>query len=146
MSIMRTCARPLLATMFLYGGAGALRDPERAAPAAEPVVRSLTGLLGVPATVRGAVRLTAAAQVTAGTLLAFGRVPRTAALALAVTLVPATLACHRFWEAEDDRERALQRVQFLKNVSMCGGLLIAAADNGPGPSLAWRARHPAHHH
>ncbi len=80
--------------------------------------------------------------MVAGACLAAGWFPRLASLALAGTLVPTTAAGHRFWEAED-ADRAQQRIHFLKNLSMFGGLLIAAADTSGQPSLAWRARHGA---
>jgi putative oxidoreductase len=35
----------------------------------------------------------------------------------------------------------MQRVHFLKNLAMFGGLLIAAGDTAGRPSLAWRSRH-----
>ena len=76
-------------------------------------------------------------------LLALGRFPRLSALTLAATLVPTTAAGHRFWEAEEDADRAQQRIHFLKNLSMFGGLLITAADTAGNPSLAWRTRHAA---
>ncbi len=63
------------------------------------------------------------------------------ALAIAVTLVPTTAAGHRFWEVTDEQERAQQRIHFLKNLGMFGGLLIAAGDTEGRPSLAWRSRH-----
>ncbi|MCC9307801.1 DoxX family protein [Kitasatospora sp. RB6PN24] len=134
MFIVTTCARPLLASMFLAGGADAIRNPERLAPAARPVVEKVAGLPGVPQNVSNAVRLNGSVQVAAGTLLALGRLPRLSAAVLAGTLLPVTWAGHRFWEIEDDQERAQQRVHFLKNLSMLGGLLTAAAD-----------RHPARH-
>ncbi len=82
-------------------------------------------------------------QVVGGVLLGLGRCPRLSALALAATLVPTTLAAHRFWEAEDPSDRAQQRIHFFKNMSMLGGLLIAADDTGSAPSLLWRGRHAA---
>ncbi|WP_371682352.1 DoxX family membrane protein [Kitasatospora sp. MMS16-BH015] len=128
--------------MFLHGGASALAGPERLEPAAAPVVRGLADRLpGVPRDTRTAIRLNGGVQVAAACLLATGHFARPAAAALAATLVPVTWAGHRFWEAEDEQERAQQRIHFLKNLSMLGGLLIAAADTGSGPSLAWRARH-----
>ncbi|WP_233289425.1 DoxX family membrane protein [Kitasatospora sp. MBT63] len=128
--------------MFLYGGADAVLNPARLESTAEPVVDSLADHLPVvPQRTRTAIRLNAAAQLAAGALLATGRLTRPAALALAATLVPVTLAGHRFWEIKDDEERAQQRIHFLKNLSMCGGLLLAVADSGAGPSLGWRARH-----
>ncbi|MFI8081578.1 DoxX family protein [Kitasatospora sp. NPDC086009] len=142
MSILRACARPMLASMFLYGGADALLNPARLEAAAEPVVDPLAERVpAVPRRPETAIRLNAGVQVVAGALLASGRLTRPAALALAATLVPVTLAGHRFWEVKDEEERARQRIHFLKNLSMCGGLLITAADSGAGPSLAWRARH-----
>src|SRR5262249_52338054 len=90
-----------------------------------------------------AVRINGAVQVVAGTMLALGRWPRLAAFALAATLVPTTLAGHRYWEAEDEQERRQQRIHFLKNASMLGGLLIASVDTAGNPSLAGRSRHAA---
>jgi putative oxidoreductase len=49
-------------------------------------------------------------------------------LALAVTLVPATLAAHRFWEAENEADRTQKRIHFARNLPILGGLLITAAD------------------
>ncbi|MEU0675849.1 DoxX family protein [Streptomyces sp. NPDC006172] len=144
MSVLRLVGRPLLASMFVSGGLGSLRAPEQVAPAAEPVVRPVTErVTALPDRTEQVVRLSGAVQVAGGLLLATGRVPRVAALALAATLVPTTLAAHRFWEAEDPDERARQRIHFLKNASMLGGLLIAAADTAGNPSLAWRGRHAA---
>jgi hypothetical protein len=52
------------------------------------------------------------------------------------------VAGHRFWE-DEEKDQAQQRIHFLKNLSMFGGLLIAAADTEGSPSLAWRTRHAA---
>ena len=40
------------------------------------------------------------------------------------SLVPTTLSVHSFWEAPE-AERPAQKIQFLKNLSMLGGLLLA---------------------
>jgi putative oxidoreductase len=97
----------------------------------------------VPSNTEQAVRINGAVQLVAGSLLALGRLPRLSALAIAATLVPTTIAGHRFWEAGDDKDRAQQRIHFLKNLSMLGGLLIAAGDTAGRPSLAWRSQHAA---
>jgi putative oxidoreductase len=65
-------------------------------------------------------------------------------LALAASLVPTTYAGHPFWEEKDKAARAGQKIQFFKNISMLGGLLIAAVDTEGKPGVAWRARHGAH--
>lgn len=86
------------------------------------------------------VRANGAVQLGAGILLATNRLPRVASAALAATLVPTTLGGHRWWEAQGT-ERAIQRFNFLKNVALLGGLILAAADTEGEPSLAWRVRH-----
>jgi putative oxidoreductase len=93
--------------------------------------------------VEQAVRLNGAVQLVAGSLLAIGKFPRLSAAALAASLIPTTAAGHRFWESSDKQERAQQKVHFLKNVTMLGGLLIAASDTAGNPSIAWRGRHAA---
>ncbi|MFI9604410.1 DoxX family protein [Streptomyces sp. NPDC004069] len=145
MSLLRVAGRPLLASMFVTGGMNSFRDPEALAPIAEPVVRPITEQVAVlPDSTVQVVRLCGGVQVVAGVLLGLGRFPRLSALTLAATLVPTTIAGHRFWEAEDDADRGQQRIHFLKNLSMLGGLLIAADDTGSAPSLLWRGRHSAH--
>ncbi|MGC3003768.1 DoxX family protein [Streptomyces sp. G35A] len=145
MSLLRVLGRPMLASMFVAGGLESVRNPQNVAPIAESVVRPVTERVDLlPDNTEQAVRLNGAVQVVAGLMLATGRMPRPAALAIAATLVPTTLAAHRFWEEEDPSQRAQQRIHFMKNLSMLGGLLIAADDTGAAPSLLWRGRHAAH--
>ncbi|NUR63851.1 MAG: DoxX family membrane protein [Catenulispora sp.] len=119
----------MLAAMFIAGGYNTLVGPERVAAKAESLVGAITDRLpGVPKDVETAVRLNGAVQVLAGACLALGVAPRASAAALAGTLVPTTYAGHPFWEVEDPQERAQQRIHFLKNLSMFGGLLFAATD------------------
>jgi uncharacterized membrane protein YphA (DoxX/SURF4 family) len=132
----------MLASIFIVQGYDTMLRPERVVKKAEPVVRPIADRVSVvPDDTEQAVRLNGAVQVLAGTLLAVGWLPRTSALALAGTLVPTTAAGHRFWEEADEQDRAQQRIGFLKNVAMFGGLLIAAGDTAGRPSLAWRSRH-----
>ena len=84
-------------------------------------------------------------QVGAGLMLALGRFPRLSSALLAGSLVPTTLAGHRFWEEQDEMKRAQQRIHFFKNLSMLGGLMLAAVDTEGRPGLAWRAQHAAQH-
>ena len=120
----------------------AVLHPDRKVAAAEPVVRPLAERASfVPDDVEQAVRINGAVQLVAGSMLALGRFPRVSALAVAASLLPTTYAGHRFWETDDKQERTQQRIHFLKNVSMFGGLLIAAGDTAGNPSIAWRGRH-----
>ncbi len=140
MAITRKIARPLLASMFVTGGIDAVRRPETKEPKAERVASQVARPLGLPDDPVLLVNVNGAVQVVAGLLLATGRVPRLAATALAVSLVPTTWAGHRFWEEDDEATRAGQQVHFLKNLSMLGGLILAATHTGGRPSLPWRAR------
>jgi putative oxidoreductase len=79
----------------------------------------------------------------AGLSLATGRMPRISSAVLAATLLPTTAAGHRFWEEKDPAARSNQQIHFFKNLSMLGGLILAAVDTEGRPGLAWRARHGA---
>jgi uncharacterized membrane protein YphA (DoxX/SURF4 family) len=132
----------MLGSVFAIQGLDTLLHPEQVAPVAEPVVTPLAeNVPAVPDSVEQNVRINGAVQVAGGTLLAIGRLPRLASLAIAASLIPTTLAGHRFWETDDPQDRKQQRIQFLKNLSILGGLLVAAADTHGKPSLAWRGRH-----
>lgn len=144
MPVLRSLARPLLASIFIVEGYRTLRHPEHVVKQAEPVVGSLSRMTGVvPDDTEQAVRVNAAVQLGAGAMLAAGWMPRASALAIAATLVPTTAAGHRFWEEDDPEARRQQRIHFLKNLAILGGLLITAGDTAGKPSLAWRGRHSA---
>jgi putative oxidoreductase len=131
----------MLSSIFVAQGLETMQHPELVAPRAESVVQRMAQLVpALPADTAQAVRVNGAVQAAAGTMLGLGWFPRLSALTLAGTLVPTTLAGHRFWEVEDPKERKQQRIHFLKNMSMLGGLLIAAVDTDGSPSLAWRRR------
>lgn len=141
MTLVRRIARPMLSTIFISGGIDALRSPAPKRPAAEevqPVARKIPYLPEDPETL---VKINAAVHVGAGTLLALGKLPRLSALALAATLVPTTYTAHAFWAEDDPDRKTQQQVDFMKNVSLFGGLLIAAVDTEGKPGLAWRAQH-----
>jgi putative oxidoreductase len=142
MTIAEAIARPMIGAMFVYGGLDSLRHPEGKAPTAEHVTASLTDATGVPPA--RLVMVNGAVQVGAGVALAVGFLPRPAAIALAASLVPTTLAGHRFWEKKDPKERAGQTIQFLKNLSMFGGLVLAATSTGGRPSVPWRVKRVVH--
>ncbi len=139
MSVVRRVARPLLASMFVVGGVDRLKHPSARADAARPVVEKLAPILRLPQDTELLVRANGVVMIGAGTMLALGRFPRTSAAVLAATLVPTTVAEHRFWAEDDPQVRAEQRTQLLKNLGLLGGLLLAAVDTEGRPGLAYRA-------
>jgi len=119
----------MLAAVFIAGGMDVLKNPEPRAKLAKPVVDWVASTVSIaPRDPVAAVKLNAMVQLGAGGMLAAGILPRLAALALATSVVPTTVAGHRFWEIEDPVQRARQRTQFLKNTAILGGLLLAALD------------------
>ena len=145
MALSRVIARPMLASMFLVGGFAAVRNPDKMAPRASSVTDRLVPLLQkvvpqLPSDPATLVRLNGGLQLVAAATLATGRAPRSSAAALALSLVPTTAAGHRYWEESDPTARQQQRLHFFKNLSMLGGLIIAAGDTEGQPGVAWRAR------
>jgi len=159
----------MMAAIFIQGGVNALRNPQAHAQAAKPVLDAVTPALehatdaAAPTIDKAAqsvpvdlpptttnwlddetlVKVDGAVKVVAGTMLALGKAPRLASTALAASLIPTTLAGHRFWEETDPQAKANQQIHFFKNTAMLGGLLIAAADTEGKPSLGWRGRKAA---
>ena len=146
--LVRRIARPLLASTFVHGGIETLRNPQSRVAGARPVVETITEQadkqlpVTVPRDVEQWVKADAAVKVVAGALLALGRLPRLSATLLAASIVPTTLAGHRFWEADPDAKKG-QIIHFLKNLGLLGGLLLAAVDTEGRPSVGYRARRAA---
>jgi putative oxidoreductase len=149
MTIVRTVARAALAAIFVSSGTDAVLNPERLVPKAKPVTDRIAPLferseLRLPTETRTLVQVNGAVQATAG-LLMLTPLRRPAAVVLAASLIPTTLAGHPFWQAADSAERAVQRTGFLKNLGLFGGLIFAALDTGGKPGVRWRAGHYADH-
>jgi uncharacterized membrane protein YphA (DoxX/SURF4 family) len=127
-------ARPLIAAIFVAGGIDTLRNVQAKVPQVEPFLRRTVGSIEdslperIPTDPATLVRLDAAVKVGAGLALAFGKFPRLAAFALAVGLVPTTLAAHAFWEHDDPQAKGTQQANFLKNMGLLGGLLLVIAE------------------
>jgi putative oxidoreductase len=143
-ALSRRFARPLLASIFLVGGWDAFWNPAGKAKKAEAVTEPLADKVGASGLdAETFVRVNGAVQIAAAILLATGKFRRLAALALIGSIVPTTYAGHRFWEESDPTTRNQQKVHFLKNVGLLGGLILAAFDTEGEPSLAWRAKRQA---
>ena len=147
--LIRRIARPMLSAAFIGRGIDALRSPKPAADAARPTLEGLSKLpdpvgTNVPSNAETVARINAAVQIGGGLLLATGKLPRLASAALAVSVVPGSLGGHMFWNQTDPSRKADERRAFLTDVSLIGGLIIAAADTEGKPSLGWRGRNAAH--
>ena len=128
---LRPAARVLTGSTYVLLGFDAMREPGARVEQAGPVLAGIRKTVPLPADDEMIVRGNAAVQVLGGTMLALGIAPRLAALAVAGSLIPTTLAGHSYWKFEDPAVRKMQRIQFHKNMAMIGGLLFAALDQ-PG--------------
>lgn len=136
MTLLRTVARPMLASIFVLGGAYSLKNPKSAAPKVQPLADAISKTSpqpGISAT--NLVRLNGVIHVTAGLGLASGTLPRLSALTLAATMPATTVIAHQYWNETDPVTRRNQLVHFTKNVAIAGGLLLSTLD--PEPNKRW---------
>ncbi|WP_312179026.1 DoxX family membrane protein [Arthrobacter sp.] len=147
MTIVRTLARPLLAAGFVAAGVERLRNVEQTAQQLSPtlgrlgkVVPSAAGLADNPVAVA---RVLGATQLGAAAMLGVGKFSRLAGIVLAATAGVNTFVEYRNADATTREGRKDRRTQLLKNLSLIGGVLLAAVDTNGRPGLAWRAEHLA---
>ena len=146
MTLVRFVARPLLSSMFVVGGISALRAPDSKTGPAQKFADAVHRVApAIPADPGLVVRANAAVHVGAGLMLATNRLTRLASFVLAASLVPTTFYGHAYWQEGDASRKAAQKLNFYKNLSVLGGLMLAAVDTEGKPGLAWRAKHAVSH-
>ncbi|MDO9458329.1 DoxX family membrane protein [Nocardioides sp.] len=148
MSLSRLVARPLIAAGIIYAAQGVLRNPAPVVPKAKKITDRVVPAaqkagIPLPDDTETLVRINAAAQVTGALALATGRAPRFGATVIAGSLLPTTVAGHAFWAEKDPVAKKQQTIQFFKNLSLFGAMLIVAGDTDGKPGVAWRARRAA---
>jgi len=109
--------RILLALIFVVSGAGKITGY-----AGTAAVMAAKGLPIVDVLLP----LTIAVELGGGLLLALGWKARWAAAALFLFLIPTTLIFHQFWGIEPKLAQ-MQKIHFLKNVAIMGGMLMVLA-------------------
>jgi uncharacterized membrane protein YphA (DoxX/SURF4 family) len=149
MTLLRAASRTLLASYFVSSGVKAVREPQLLVPGAAALSEKVVPMLReyapqvagyIPEDATTLVRANGALQLVGGLALASGKGRRLGAVLLATSLVPTTFARHPYWSRETEEERAADKSHFLKNLSLLGGVLIAAGDTEGRPSLAYRAQ------
>lgn len=109
--------RLALGAIFLLSGLGKLAD----LPGTAAFMRS-AHMPAVPFFLTGAIAL----EILGGLSVITGLKTRWGAVALILFLIPATVIFHGFWSFQG-MERQMQMINFLKNVSIGGGLLYLFA-------------------
>lgn len=87
---------------------------------------------GVPAADL-AVQSTGALMILGGLSLLTGYRPKLGAALIGTFLAGVTPTMHAFWKDENPQERQVNMINFLKNVALAGGALIAAGRPEPWP-------------
>jgi putative oxidoreductase len=70
-----------------------------------------------------------AVELIGGLAFAFGCLPKLAATALALFLIPTTYFIHNFWTLTDPAAMQMQQTEFLKNLAIFGGLICYIASS-----------------
>ncbi|HSN36380.1 MAG TPA: DoxX family protein [Arthrobacter sp.] len=143
MSFVRFVARPMLASSFVLAGMDKLKNADDTATQLSPLLRRAAESLPFQTDEKVLARVIGGTQVGAGVLLALGKSARLAATILAVISALNGFVEWRSADISTKNARDARRKQLLKNVSLTGGVLLAAVDTNGRPGLAWRAEHLA---
>ncbi|MEU2202677.1 DoxX family membrane protein [Isoptericola sp. NPDC019482] len=145
--LLRRIARPLLAAPFVYDGIQAVLHPAEHVDAAREGSTLVTDAVGAePLSERQLgllVRAHGAVTAVAGVLLAVGRTPRTAALALAALTAPLAVAHQPF--TSKGAERSLRTAAFVKDLGKVGAAVIAGVDLEGRPGVTYRVQQARTH-
>lgn len=155
--MIRTIARPMLASVFILDGVSVLRNPADRAAATAPAVEKIqktankaadaapesVSKISAPAPAVGpknAVRALAAVKIGAGALFALGKAPRLSATVLAVAHAPNMVA--RFSDTPGGTIASTDGkvVGLATDGALLGALFLAAGDTAGKPGLRWRAQ------
>jgi putative oxidoreductase len=114
--------RVMLALIFILSGIGKITGYDGTAQYMAAKGLPMIGVL---------LPLTILTELGGGILLAIGFQTRWVALALSGFCIISALIFHDFWTVTDPMQHMNQQINFLKNVSMAGGLLMIFS-MGPG--------------
>jgi putative oxidoreductase len=118
MDVIVLIGRILFAAIFLGSGIAHLTQTRSMAEYA--------GAKGVPSP-SAAVAGSGVLILVGGLMVLLGIWADLGALFVIAFLVPTALVMHRFWSVTDAMARQLEMTQFMKNISIAGGALIAFA-------------------
>jgi putative oxidoreductase len=124
--MMRSLARPLLASWFVYGGVRDALEPQARTATAEPMVGPMLKDAGLDVPVETLVRVHSAATAATAAVLALSKTPRTAGVALTGLAAVTVATAAPFWRLPEGPEREAALEQFMKNLALMGGAMLAA--------------------
>jgi putative oxidoreductase len=86
------------------------------------------------------VPISGALSILGGVSILLGYKTRIGAAMIIVFLVPVTLVFHHFWTVADPGARAIQMVDFMKNISILGGSLMILVHGAGAYSIDSKAK------
>ncbi len=124
-SFLKFIGRNAIATIFILAGLGKLFNPE-----ATSLYMAAKGMTNIPFFLYSS----AIVEILCGLALVLGYKARWGALVLLLFLIPTTVIFHDFWNL-GPVEAELEKINFLKNLAIFGGLLYVLATGAGGWSL-----------
>ncbi len=123
-SIPLLLGRAIFGGYFLYNGINHFLQTDELSGYAESK--------GVPAA-NLAVQASGAMMVLGGLSLLTGYKPKLGSAAITAFLAGVTPSIHRFWSEENPQQRQAEMINFMKNVALIGGAMLAAGRPEPWP-------------
>jgi uncharacterized membrane protein YphA (DoxX/SURF4 family) len=123
-SIPLLLGRAIFGGYFLYNGINHFLQKDQLSGYAQSK--------GVPAADL-AVQASGAMMVLGGLSLLTGYKPKLGSAAITAFLAGVTPSIHRFWSEENPQQRQAEMINFMKNVALIGGAMLAAGRPEPWP-------------
>jgi uncharacterized membrane protein YphA (DoxX/SURF4 family) len=123
-SIPLMVGRAIFGGFFLYNGINHFLQREQ--------LSGYAGSKGVPAA-NVAVEASGALMTLGGLSLLTGYKPKLGSAMIAVFLAGVTPSIHRFWSEQDPQRRQAEMINFMKNIALIGGAMLAAGRPEPWP-------------
>lgn len=144
--MIRTVARPLLASAFIADGVQMLKNTGDYTDEAQAIVKNARRVLPpnvavyIPKDDQTAVRVLAGTKIAGAALLGTSKAPRLGAGILTAVQIPTSIARNAFWSAKDKAEKKDKQRGLITDLALLGGLTITTADTAGKPGLAWRVQ------
>jgi uncharacterized membrane protein YphA (DoxX/SURF4 family) len=123
-SIPHLVGRAIFGGYFLYNGVNHFVHKDQ--------LSGYASSRGVPAS-NLAVEASGAMMILGGLSLLTGYKPKLGSAAIVAFLAGVTPSIHRFWSEEDPQRRQAEMINFMKNVALVGGAMLAAGRPEPWP-------------
>ncbi|MBC2680835.1 DoxX family protein [Corynebacterium anserum] len=144
--MIRSLARPLLASVFAVDGAQMLKNTTEHTAEAQAIVGNVRRLLPpnvasfIPKDEVSSVRLVAGTKIAGAALLGTSKAPRLGAAVLAAIQVPTAITRNAFWSEQDKDVKKTKQRGLITELALLGGLAITAEDTAGKPGLKWRVQ------